>query len=216
MRCGIFYALCLILNLEGSEVVANSLTPLEQQAVRRLDDTTDWLVKYGHFILENRDARFLKDKLFEEGLSQMWVTPLIDQNGRLAIFRIKDGGYNYDLEALHRAEVGGHLLEYWVAKVSPQDGVTPVQKCIFMIAEVNPDAKRSLLQTSNSFIPSFSLPGGAEFAFPQEDLSALYGLGAWDYPDCYPASDLPETEIYIDESGAFKKAPAGSLEAEPG
>lgn len=174
---------------------AAAQTPLELNAIERLDTASDWLVRYGAFVLSNRDVAYLKDKLHIDGPVILWVQPLLDENDTLVQFRIKTSDYNYDIEALHRAEIGGQTYEYWMVQTSAQDWATPLNKCKFYITTLQKDGKRAILKKSTTYISKFETPNGAFFKFPEDDINKLYKLKAWLFPHCFPDSQLPNRKM---------------------
>ncbi|MDF3420644.1 hypothetical protein HKX54_06380 [Sulfitobacter sp. M57] len=204
-------ALSLFL-LGTSTMNAQNLSSLEKSAIERLETATEWLVRYGAFVLEMRGQSFLKSKLTEKGPVLLWVTPQVDTKDTIAQFRIKAGGYNYDIEAIYRETLNDQEFVYWVTHISAQDWATPLRGCRFHISTPQHDGKQTVLLSSERFIPSYKTAKGDVFTLPQDDLDILYKLRAWRFQTCFAGTDLAKTEVTHDALGKLTTAPAASPE----
>ena len=192
-----------------------NLSGTERHAIGLLNKATDYLIRYGQFILVRRGHDFLSAKLIEEFPVQMWVRPMIHEEGHLALFRIKMGGYYFRIEAIHTERLHEVDYEHWVTHVTAQDYVTPLRGCIFHIASVrkveggNPaEAKRDILKRETTFIPEYRTEGGDIFRLPLSDPRVLFALQAWEYPACFAGTDLPLTEVVAEPGGTYSMRPA--------
>ncbi|WOI35424.1 hypothetical protein [Phaeobacter porticola] len=185
---------------------------MEKSTIERLEIATDWLVRNGAFVLDMRGKEFLKSKLTEQGPVLLWVTPQVDTKDTIAQFRIKAGGYNYDIEAIYRETLNDQKIVYWVTHITAQDWVTPLRGCRFHISTPQDDGKQIVLLSSERFIPSYKTAKGVVFALPQDDLDILYKLQAWRFPMCFSGTDLSKNEVTHDAQGRLTTAPATSFE----
>lgn len=189
-------------------MTAQTLSPLETAAVERLDTATDWLIRYGAFIVRMRGKDFLKAKLTEQGPVLLWVTPQVDENDTIASFRIKAAGYNYDIEALYSATLGGDVFSYWRTHITAQDWATPQRGCRFHITRARTDGKQDVLVSSEQFIPAYKTASGTVFALPLDRLEMRYKLRAWRFPGCFEGTDLAQEEVLFDPDGKLITRPA--------
>lgn len=186
---------------------AGTFTPQERDALHRLDTATDWLVRYGAFVTMARGKDFLKSKLNQLGPVLLWVTPLVREQGRLADFRIKAAGYNYDIAAIHAREISGVEHIYWVTHASAQGWAIPYRGCRFHITRTEPDGKMAVMAQSDSFIASYKTASGEVFSLPLDDLKTLNDLRAWRFPECFEGTDLARTKVELDENSEFIARP---------
>ena len=187
-------------------------TDREIRAIALLDDAMRWVIRYGHFVLANRDAEFLRKKLIADWPVQLWVEPVIDTDGDLALFRLKFAGYYYDIRALHREAAGDETYEFWMTQVTAADFATPLRKCFFHVATVAKNEERTLVMEQDSFISAYETPEGSTVSLPVDNPALLYQMRAWRFPNCFPDSKLSEIEAYVEPSGEYATRPAELVE----
>lgn len=204
----LFCAFILLFGLGSTAMNAQTFKPTEIDALHRLDDATDWLVRYGSYVVAMRGKDFLKSKLHQLGPVLLWVTPLLDEADTIAEFRIKAAGYNFDISAIYRDVLGGDEYLYWVTHVSSQDWATPHLACRFHVTRTLDDGKGEMVQRSETFLPSIRTASGDLFELPLNDLKIRYALQAWEYPACFALTDLPTTVIDFDETGKLVAYPS--------
>lgn len=183
-------------------------TPLELDANARLEKASDWLVRNGLYVLRFKDKDFLKAKLRDLGPVQLWVDPVVNRAGALALLKIKAGGYNYDIEAVWRTEADGRTYDFWMVQGSSQDFVTPMRRCLFYVTLADDKDQRRVLEKSDSFIPHYVTPDGARLILPQDDLTVQYRMRAWRFPECFPGSAMATRKVDHDANGVLTQTPA--------
>ncbi|MDE3084567.1 MAG: hypothetical protein KGJ37_05015, partial [Verrucomicrobiota bacterium] len=56
--------------------------------------------------------------------------------------------------------------------------------------------------------PSYQVSESVSVKLPLDDLQLLYDLKAWQFPECFPDSDLKNWEIGIERDGHYVCVPA--------
>lgn len=189
-------------------------TPAERHALGQLNRATEWVIHWGRFVMARKGFFFTEAKLREQTGADLWSEPYLDTQDKIALFQLKAGGYFYDVEAIHADEIDGVLYEYWVVHVEALEYATPVMACLFYVTAAREDhemgafgARRDILKGEGQFFDSYRTESGEVFALPLDDLKIRHALQAWDYPGCFPGSDLPLTRVIAGPDGSFRAEP---------
>jgi hypothetical protein len=170
-----------------------------------------WMVEHG---IETH-AREGKEGIFRKLLNawgvQQWVEPVI--GGRyLALFRIKARQMKANVMCLSRTTEGG-VYEYWLVQFSGEEWKnSPVGKerhCLFLITHAdNVSGVRRVVHQAKQFFPSYKVNEHVTVSLPLDNLELQYDMMAWEFPECYPDSDLKNWEVGIGSDGRYVRVPA--------
>ncbi|MFN3144071.1 MAG: hypothetical protein ACE368_01880 [Paracoccaceae bacterium] len=176
-------------------------TDQEKHVLGLLNRASEWVIRNGRFVLSQRGYDFLFDKLIDDFPVQLWVEPFVDEGDHIADFRLKLGGYYYDLETIDERSISGTVYEYWVIHIRSADWVTPLRLCFFYIvaypsgSSAGRNARREILAREGSYIPRYVTSSGEVFAPRVTDPVVLYRLRAWEFPLSFPGQDFASVKV---------------------
>ena len=183
---------------------------LTAQALQRLEAAADWVMAEGIATMApgGGGAEALKARLFDSWTVLQRASPITGEAGIIALFRIKARGISYDIQSLYRVAAGRGVYDFWMVQKSAADWAGGGQACAFVVTHApGLVARRKIVAQSDQFIAEYETPEGEVLTFPQDDLAVLYDLRAWQYPGCFPDSDLKDTEVILDGDGAYTAQP---------
>lgn len=181
---------------------------LTARAIERLDAAQSWVITDGITTLKDHGPDAVKDMLFDRWTVLQRASPILDQAGIVAQFRLKARGISYDIQSLYQAAAGQGVYDFWMVQKSAADWAGGGAACTFVVTSAHSaTGRRAIVQSSPQFIATFETPDGETVTFPQDDPAVLYDLRAWQYPACFPDSDLPGQQVIMDDDGAFKTQP---------
>lgn len=178
----------------------------ERKIATNLQEASEWLIGNGIEVFSDKGKSAIHRKLVDEWGVLLWIDPWIDEHGYLAQFRVKARGINYQIINLHKEQIEGIIYEFWVVKVvaKPWSGET-TRSMFYLTSTQSKSGKRSIVEKTDQFWSSYQI-NGYEFALPIDDIELLYKLEAWEFPDNYQNSSLPDKEVIMDSNGNIELA----------
>ena len=168
-----------------------------------------WIIQHGIETYAAGGQTAISRKLMDEWAAQLWVKPAVGTERELAAFRIKGRGIYYDIQCLIRLTNNNAIFEYWHIMITGKDWAGIDRECKFIVTQAERiDGVRKIIHQSDKFFPSYKINESASLKLPLDDLQLLYDLKAWQFPECFPDSDIKNWEIGIDREGRYVRVPA--------
>lgn len=167
-----------------------------------------WLVEHGieSYIQGGKSA--LSRKVMEDWAGQLWVDPSVGTGRHLALFQIKGRGIYCDIQCLSR-EASDRVFEYWHVMITGTEWSGAGNRCLFIVTQAERiEGARKIIHQSGLFFPSYKVDDSVTVKLPLDELQLLYDLKAWQFPECFPDSDLKNWEIGIGRDGRYVRTPA--------
>ena len=173
----------------------------ERKMAKNLQEASEWLIEHGINVFSEKGKSAIHRKLVDEWGVLLWIDPWIDEQGYLAQFRVKARGINYQIIDLHKELINGSIYEFWVVKIvaKPWSGETN-RSMFYLTSSQSKSGKRAIVDKASQFTNSYQV-NGQEFTLPIDDLEFLYKLEAWEFPENYQNSSLPDKEVIMDRDG---------------
>lgn len=167
-----------------------------------------WVVQHGIESYTQGGKEAIERKLMDEWAGQLWVDPSVGTARDIALFQIKGRGIYCDIQCLSRISSDA-VFEYWHVMLTGKDWAGVGKRCMFIVTQTNRvDGVRKIVHQSDSFFPSYKVRESVTVQLPLDDLQLLYKLKAWQFPECFPDSDLKNWEIGIERDGRYVRVRA--------
>ena len=191
----------------SQETSVNEQSYIDKMAANMRQAST-WVVQHGveTYTLGGKTA--INRKLMDEWAGQLWVDPSVGTERYLALFQIKGRGIYCDVQCLSRL-TDHAIVEYWHVMITGKDWAGVDKRCMFIVTKTDRiDGMRKVVHQSDKFFPSYKVNESTSVELPLDDLQLLYDLKAWQFPECFPDSDLKNWEIGIERDGGYVRVPA--------
>jgi len=197
----LFLYVCVITSVSGETMDKEYY---EKKVAKNLMLSALWLVESGYSTFKRNGKEYFDDKLIDTWSVQSWIEPSLDEDGDIAVFRIKARGINYDIHCLLREKTNNVIYEYWLMKIYAKPWSGSNDKSVFLITKGKEIAGvREIIKKSEYFFSTYQIDEKNILALPVENLQLLYTMEAWNFPENYKDSSINKQRVVIDENGKF-------------
>lgn len=201
------FALLLLLPFVACGARSQEISVKEQSYIDKMAanmrEASIWVVQHGIEVYTQDGKAAVNRKLMDEWAVQMWVDPSVGTERYLALFQIKGRGVYCDIQCLGR-QSGVDVFEYWHVMITGKDWAGVGKRCLFIITQADQvDGVRKIVHQRETFFPSYKVDESVTVKLALDQLQLLYDLKAWQFPECFPDSDLKNWEIGIERDGRY-------------
>ena len=203
----LLFFLAFIVNCARSQEASMNEQYYIDKMSSNIQQASIWIVEHGIEVYARSGKDAINRKMMDEWACQSWVFPAVGTERHIAIFQIKGRGIYYDIQCLNRLITGSAIFEYWHIMVTGKDWAGVNKRCQFLITQTDAiNGVRKIIHQSDKFFSEYKINKTTLIKLPLDDLQLLYDLKAWQFPECFPDSDLKNWEIRIAQ-GNYMRVP---------